>query len=293
LLNQFSEAEKALHAALQQPGDEKDPFYLRSLADTYNQLSLLWMLSGWPVKSQHNAQEAQKYYEAIRDPYGKVGMCNTMAIANYFSGNYQSGRQYCEVGIELAEKIQAWKYLGNIYGHAAKIDIATGKIDSALSNARQAIQIGNEWGHTELVAIGKYIIGNIFLWFLDPQQASKYYQAGYDINQNPFLTNNLLFRVGLAQSLTGNIETGLKTLDQVIQTTTLQHEGLDALQSRLSKAWILYEKERFEGLAEMAAEMAEEARLRGLKFIQVSSEMIIHLLNIRSNGAKAEYRALE
>ena len=48
LLHRISEAELALQSALEQPGDDKDPRYLQSVANTHKQLAMLSMLSGWP-----------------------------------------------------------------------------------------------------------------------------------------------------------------------------------------------------------------------------------------------------
>ena len=292
-LNRFNEADFALRSALEQHGDERDPRYLHSIATTHGQLAMLSMYAGWPARSLQHAQEAQKYYDAIHDPFGKVIAYNAMARAHYYLGNNQTGKQYCEIGIELAEKIKTWRYLGSLYSYAAMIDLATGNIDSSLNNIRQILHIGNERGHSELIAVGNYLIGNIFSWLLDHEQAYQYYQAAYEINQNPFLASNILFRTGFSQSLAVNAESGLATLDQVIHSTAMRGLELETLQSSLTRALVLYKTGQHDGLFEMATEIAEQARQRVLKSIQLSAEMIIALLKVRSNGVKAEYEALE
>ena len=65
LLNRIPEAELALQSALEQPGDDKDPRYLQSVANTHKQPAMLSMLSGWPAKSLNHAQDAQKYFQTI------------------------------------------------------------------------------------------------------------------------------------------------------------------------------------------------------------------------------------
>jgi len=68
---------------------------------------------------------------------------------------------------------------------------------------------------------------------------------------------------------------------------------LETLQSNLTRALVLYKTGQHDGLFEMATEIAEQARQRALKSIQLSAEMIIALLKVRSNGVKAECEALE
>ena len=192
----------------------------------------------------------------------------------------------------MAEKIQAWRLLGHIYSHAAKIDLATGNLDSALSNAQLTIQIGVERNHSEMVAIGNYIIGNIFCWLLDFEQAFKYFQSGYDANKNPFLSNNLLFRLGFSQSFSKNTEIGLGTLELVIHSTTEQGLALEAIQSRLAKLLVLYENGKFIGLSSFADEIAKEAKQRELKSIHLTASMVLSLLDLQAHGSREGYQNL-
>ncbi len=284
LLNRFSEADIALHSALELPVDDKDPRYLQSIANTNKQLAMLSMIAGWPSKSLSYAVNAQKYYQMIRDPYGQVSAYSGIAHAHFYLGNYQIARQNCEAGIELAETIQAWRLLGYIYSHAARIDIETGNLDSALINARQMIQLGIEQNHSEMIAIGNSIIGDIFSWLQDYEEAFKYYQSGFEANRNPFANHTLSYRVGFSQSLISTNQDGLANLDQTIQLVSDQGFVLESILGKLSKGFVLYESDQHEGLSTLAAELVEEASQRGLKTIGVIASMLAALLDLQEHG---------
>jgi len=292
-LNHFAEADQAFRAALEQRGDESDTRYLRAVANVHGQLAMLTLYSGWPAISLKHAQDAHKYFEAVRDPYGKVIAFSALARAYYYLGNYQTARQYCEAGLESAEKLQAWRYLGILHSFTARIELATGYIDESLKNIRSLFQIGDNHNHPEMIAVGNYLTGNIFSWLLDHSQAFEYYQASYAINQNPFLTNTILFRKGFSQSLANDFKAGMEILEQVTQTTTKQNMHLETLQSRLYTALARFEKKQYENLYQMATEISEQAKQRELKTIQLIAEMLTTILKLRSNEAKAEYLAIE
>ncbi len=288
LLNRYVEASAALQSALEQPGDDKDPFYLHTVANTHKLLAMITMQSGWPSKSIYHAHRAEEYYRIVRDPYGKVSVYNLLALAQYYLGDYQAARRNCEVGIESAENIHAWRLLGHLYSHAAQIDLAMGNLDSALSNARQTIQIGEERGHFELVALGNHLIGNIFTWLLDYSAAYEYYQSGLNSNQNTFLSSNLVFLVGFAQSLIENYHSGMETHEQVIQKTIEQEDNLQAILSKLSMTRVLYEKGQYQEVREIASDLAEEALLREIKYIYIAAQMFIFIIDLRNGKADGQ-----
>lgn len=288
LLNRFPEADIALNSALEQPVDEKDPRYLQSIANTYKQLAMLSMITGWPSKSLSYAMNAQKYYQMIRDPYGQVSAYSGIAQAQLYLGNYQIARQNCEAGIELGEIIRAWRLLGFIYSHAANIDLETGNLDSALVNARQMIQLGVEQNHSEMIAIGNSIIGDIFAWLQDYDEAFKYYQAGFDANRNPFANHVLSYRVSYSQSIIIKTQERLENLDKVIQLYSDQGFALETILGKLSKLFVYYESDQYEGLTALAVEIVENASQRGLRSIRVIASMLLNLINLRQGSQDAD-----
>ena len=231
-------------------------------------------------------------FKPFRDPYGKVSVYSALANAQYYLGDYQAARQNCEAGIELAEKIQAWRLLGHITAMPPRSIWQQAIYNSAISNAQLTIQMGVERNHSEMVAIGNYIIGNVFSWLLDFEQAFKYYQSGYAANKNPFLSNNLLFRLGFSQSFSKNTEIGLGTLEQVIHSTTEQGLALEAIQSRLAKLLVLYENGNFIGLSNFADEIAKEAKQRELISIHLTASTVFLLLDLQAHGSREGYQNL-
>jgi tetratricopeptide (TPR) repeat protein len=139
-----------------------------------------------------------------------------------------------------------------------------------------------------MIAIGNSIIGDIFTWLQDYEEALKYYQSGFEANRNPFADRILSYRVSFLQSLISKTQDGLANLDQTIQLVSDQGFILETILGKLSKVFVLYESDHFKELTPLAAEIVEEASQRGLKSIRVIASLLSALIILQQDSQNAD-----
>jgi tetratricopeptide (TPR) repeat protein len=212
-----------------------DRWMLRARGNTNYYIAQIQTLKIWPKIGEEYALKALNDYVACKHPYGQASAYSVLTLAHYHLGNFEEGIRVGQIGIELAERISAWRILGNLHSYCAMNEFERGFLGPAWDHIQKALDLGNRFGHGETLAIAYRTIGDIYdrLWSND--KALDAYKKGIEAGGSHFLSQDNLMGMGttLAQS---NQEIG----EQYIQQAIIQTEkiGSDSLYGSFSLLYL-------------------------------------------------------
>jgi tetratricopeptide (TPR) repeat protein len=218
----------------------------------------------------------------LNRPHGQVTAYSALAMARYFLGNYSQARIDCQNGIQLAERLQAWRMLGYLHAYRAMIEAASAHVDAAFEHATQAIGLGERYGHNEITAHGYSVLGDLYSWLDSHDLAIESYQRGIDASNNGFLAVNQMFRLGHSLCRTGSIEAGVKLQQQSAQIAQSTGLGLIQLFTQLSEV-----------IVSLLLGEIDRTKTEGIKLLDMTSQRAIPSVEIYANIAVGQAALVE
>lgn len=234
LLNRVEAAIESFQDALALGAGAEHPLVARARANSYYQIAVAWILSGFPKISRLNAHRAQTESALANRPHIQVATFNALALSQYFMGEYDEARRACEQGIELGERIHAWRMLGYLHASQAMIESSAGLIDRALGHITTAIRLGESYQHSEITAAGYRTLGDLLAWLERHDLAAIEYQRSLELNGDGFLAADAMVNLGLALYRTGQYEAGLSYQRQAAAVAGAGGQGLVLLHTKLA-----------------------------------------------------------
>ena len=290
MLNRIEEAVESFQDALAIGADSSDPPVLRARANAHYQIAIAQILRGWPELGLSHAGRSLADFIAVNRAYGQVGAYSALALSRYFMGQFSQARQDCQAGIDLAERIQAWRMLGYLHGYFGLIELSNGNTDAAIQHAEQAIMMGGRFSHSEMAAGGYRILGDIFYVLQAHEQAAGYYRLGRQAGQNQFLAVDQLVRLGASLSMCGQPEEGRACIQEAVEQAQAGGLGVALISARMSQAHANLIQGQFGRAYQMATALVGETRRRSLP---ASRLMIVFLLGMADEQAGEIEKAIE
>lgn len=220
MLGRVNEAIETFELALTFSEDDT-PKILRARANAYYHLALCQTLAGWPELGYQNAKASLNLAKRIEHHHIVITAHTASSLALYFLTDYEHSRTANQKGIELAKKLKANRMVGYLYAIKGFLDITQGDLRAAFASAQSVYQLGEQYNHDDILAIGDRMIGDIFLLIDSPENAISYFQRGVKSGSGDFWGLDNLVRLGYSQIISNQIESGMANL----------HRGIDFARS--------------------------------------------------------------
>jgi tetratricopeptide (TPR) repeat protein len=233
-------------------------------AACYYNIALFLRMTGWPGKGIAVVENALKENPFQMLPYRQLCLYLELVIANNLSGNYSTAQKYTQKGLDLAQKLQNWRLLGYIQTHAAQTELALGNLDASFKYVDQAMQLGRSH-NLPVVLTRVYIsLGDIFYSLGAYNPAIEAYQKGIEISTESNKSLELMYRLGGALSMVGQVESGMALLPQVIsQAQAIDIEAI-AIPAHVSLGRIYFAGGEVEKAWQEVLLASHQAQERGL-----------------------------
>lgn len=233
-----------------------DPALLRARGNALYHLSLARTLTGCPQPGLAHARESMDCHQQSGWLYGRVAACTAVALACYYLGQYHEGYPTCREGIDLAERIEAWRMLGYGHGCAAHLALENGDLGAAWQHARQVLTLGDHHRYAENHALGYKCLGDIYLHLRAHEQALTNYQTGLGLARGHHATIEHTCCIGVCMAHLDRPE-GLPRIQQSINLA--EQYGLHTLSifARMLQLDVLCAQEQFGWFEREAAELSQ------------------------------------
>ncbi len=224
--SQFTASQEPLQLALELGEKSQDKEALAALGHANYHIAVTWVGMGWPFKALKYAKQSLRELTLSKATEGPVIAHSILALANYYLANYEEGKAHSLQTITLATQKDSWRMMGYGHGYAGMNETELASFGTAWCHAHKAIEIGEKYGHTEIISIGYKVIGDIYTHLDAYPQAAEAYQRGVDVDSGSFAMLENLARLGVTLSLLGAPK-GDAILQQALTTT--KATGLESI----------------------------------------------------------------
>ncbi len=264
MLNRPEEALVSFQDALAlSTGEDSDSKIFKARSNAHYQIALLQTLFGNPASGYEHGIKAFEFAELCQHSYSIIQAYSIQALSQYYMGEFSQSRENALLGIELAERIQGWRMLGYLHSYAAIAEVALGIIDSARKHGEEAVRLGEKYGHSDIVALGYRILGELQRLLYNYDQAEKYHQQGVDAVREHFLGLDNLYRLGLTQYYQGK-QTGI---EQILAARTILEKNsirVGAIAAKVCQALAYASSDQWQETFQLATELETETLSGGL-----------------------------
>jgi len=271
MLGMLEESINDFQEALSIGVDSNNTRVLMASASAHYQIAFGRTLSGWPASGLNHASIALGDTSALGYQHGRVTAYSALALARYFLGEYRLASQESRVGIELAERLQAWRMLGYLHIYHAMSELALGNLDATIQSAQLGRQLGQKYGHTETTAVSYRLLGDVFFWLQDTYKAINYYQIAVQVSKDQFLAPDHQMRLGLTLILAGQDQAGQELLTQAIQTSKQTGLGILLILAQLSQSTAYIFRQDWDNAHKLTTFVYNEALRRSMPSVRLSA----------------------
>jgi tetratricopeptide (TPR) repeat protein len=245
MLKNFPASLTSFQTVLSLDNGQKDPVSMYAIGNAHYQMAVGLTGMGYPI---HAIEEAQKSIYALRlsfSPQSIISPHSIIGLANYYLGEYSLGKKHALTSLELAQRTGTWRMVGYASAYAGMNETELPEIGNAWHHAEEAINYGKKYKHTEIIAMGYKIIGDIYTRLESPLAALGAYQHGLDMDKDSFVTAENSVRLGAALGLVGDPKADVMLEKAITNARTAGLEIIEmnarALQLSLFVAYNEYE----------------------------------------------------
>lgn len=225
MVNRLDEAIVAFEESLALSRDQSEETVTAGRSNAHYQIALIKTLKGWPeIGCQHALLGYQEARQARR-PYSIIQSLSQLALSRYYLGDYVQALQDARESIALGRRSQGWRMVGYSMCYAAWAALALGQSDEAWNYGIEAIELGRTYQHQDVIALGQRALGDIFFMLQTFDLALEHYQYGVNAIGEHFIGMDNLARLGLMQTLIGNVEQGQELM--ALALSAMQHYSID------------------------------------------------------------------
>ncbi len=295
MLGRFPDAQECFHTALGLVPETNEPAFLRVRGHANYQMAITCTLMGWPSKGLEYARRCLEDTTRSRWPYGPVTAYSVMGLAYHLLADYKAGLQASLQGIELAKRIDGWRMLGYLHVFAGMNATELAALGSAWGHAQKALEIGQKYGHHEIMSLAYKVIGDIYTRLTAFSRAAEAYQRGVSIGGENFVSLESLHRLGLTLALMGDSR-GETQLEQAIEISRSAGLGAFWAYARALRLSLFVERgkyEIFEREAEVVRTLLKERSLPDtmawVDYLQAKVDFLRDDLESALSGVEALY----
>jgi tetratricopeptide (TPR) repeat protein len=271
MLSRWKEAERDFERALDLARDHQEADILRARANAHYNMAVIMNLQGQPAKAGQHALQAIGDQPLQVRTYRHVPGYSALALAQVFMGEYAQAKDSFQTGIELAEKTSSWRMLSYLLGNRALYERNIGKLGSSIKSAQKMVNIGEQYGHKDIIALGNRLSGDIYFYLQSPEQAEQHYRKGIEIGGESFIAPDILFRLGHVLCQLGQIKLGMQYLQEALKTSKEVGLGLIHILTQSSLARVYANQGQWEQAHRLAINLEKETRRRSLVTLYLRS----------------------
>lgn len=236
MLGKYAESRCAYEQAIEITAASKEPAVVETRAQTEYRLGLILVVTGWPRRAHELTGQSVKDAEEGFNQVAMLQANSLMSYARCYLGQYRQSREAVLQSLEQSSTIPIPILTGDLLGTAALASLAAGQLDSCWSYARQALRITEEDRSTYLREGMYYVLGELYFFLGDLEQAEAMFSQGSESRLENFHAINNLAQLGLVLAAQGQVEAGLAHIDRVLNHLEEQQATLFTLQARFAKA---------------------------------------------------------
>jgi tetratricopeptide (TPR) repeat protein len=230
---------------------------------------------GWPAAASQYASRALALSCETKYTHAQVTAHNTLAFALLSQGSFLMARNEAELGIQLAQQIQAYRMLGYLHLVLGMAELALGNLREAIKQADQGLAIGKKYNYPEMLTIGHRLHGDVFAALGLSNQAFNDYQKGLEISREGFWGLDISFRLGYTLALMGQVENGLMHNTQVVAVAQQMNLHLIAVVAQISQAGLLAQTGSWERAENLARQMVSETQKRSMLNWELAAKTVL------------------
>lgn len=269
-LSRLEEAIESFQDALAVGADlmYADSRLLNARGDAHFQISIASTLGGWPEAGLRHAIHSLDDFTNANRIYGRVTALSAIAFARYHLGDLAKAHQDARLGLELGERVHAYRMLGYLHDYQAMIELDAGNLDAVLEHTQASLDLAEQYGHGEILSAALHVRGDLYYWLEDYQRASEYYQQALQAGEGTFLAVNSIYRLGLSKFLKDGKQEGLVHIHNAIESTEASGFGLILILAQMGKAITQALQEEWEAAEETAKQLLEDVNHRHIVSIR-------------------------
>jgi len=275
MLNRLDEAIQSFQDVLALSLDSKDSQHIQARANAHYQIAVTRMLTGMPESAQNHASRSLADFKSIQHAHGQITAYSALAFSRFFLGKYKQANLNCQAGIQLAERLNARRMLGYLHTYQAMIDMSLGNLDGTVLHARQAIEIGTNYHHSEISATGYRLLGDIYFWMHRYPKSIEMYSQAFQVSENQFLVADSKYRLGVSLYLNGQIEIGKKTLYEAIEFTEQAGQKLIWVLAKVAELMIAIQEASWQQVTELHALIDAELSPRSIPELSIIANLLL------------------
>jgi DNA-binding SARP family transcriptional activator len=224
MTSRIKEAGEALRTALQLASAATSPQTLRARANAHYQMAVLETFSGSPVQGRLHALQSLEDAQASHWPYGAAAANSALTFCEIVMGNYAASHQVTQAGIEIAERVSAWRILAYLHAYRSQTELFSGNLYAAIEHARLSTEISVRHQHADISALSCRVLGDLCLGVRTFQDAVVCYRRGVELGGGSPIGLDCASRLGMALVMTGDSLNGAELIRSTHQTA--QSAGL-------------------------------------------------------------------
>ncbi len=242
-----------------------EPRVAWATADALYELGVCLTFTGQVHQAEEQVQRAVRLYERVRRPYGHAGALNLMALVHFFMGGYRQAIAEANQALEELRELFKWRQMGYAHLYRSMSSLALGKVVQAWQAAQEALRIGQEHGHPEVVASALRLLGDIFAYLDSWEQALAFYTQAYEVAGDSFATWDVTWRVALARAALGQPESAAFFLGKMAREAASRQVRLVLIPVRLALGFIALTQGALDSALEQIQSALRSAREHGLR----------------------------
>lgn len=284
MLNRPEEALISFQDALAlSTGEISDPKIYKARSNAHYQIALLQTLFGNPTSGYQHGIKAFKLAELCQHSYSIIQAYSIKALSSFYMGDITRSRENALLGIELADQTQGWRMLGYLHSYAALAEVALGYINSAIQHAKEAIRVGEKYGHHDIVALGYRALGELNRLLYDYDQAEKFHKQGFNSASEHFLGLDNLYRLGLVQYFLGK-SSGIEQINTTRSLFEYNSVRVGAIATKVCQTLVYASSDQWQEVSQLASALETETLNGGLANYHIIAILLLGELSLENDN---------
>lgn len=277
-------------ASLAHTGSSRTERRVRATAHSF--MAYIQFNMAMPILALQNAQMTLDENIENNRQFGLVFAYNALAWSNYYLGKLDQARCFCNLGLELANRMQAFRMLGYLHAIHAMLDFEFGDLDSLYDHTDKIIQYGEQHQHPDITSLGYRIRGD-GLSVMGGKTATEYYQTALSIGKEGIMYLGTIAQIGLAKYLSGNTTEGRALVQEAIQLAEITGLEIIGFQAKTAYYLIRLLEKEWQSAITSSQELIQVSRERGLKPIELLNFWILGRAQLESGQVQSAITSLK
>ena len=259
----YPEAIAAFEKAIELTSDCQQPAGQQAHATAQHEISWILFITGWPERAIQYADKALKERRFFLHYYNQMRFHNALILPNVYTGNYPLAHENSIKGIDLAHKLQNWRFLNYLQVFASSNELALGSLDRCMDYLTNAAELEQQYHIGVTAPDACESAGSIYQMLGAYEKAIEWYQRGLVAAEGTNDVAGVLHRLGLCLALSGQVESGLVKVKEAIAVSEAHSLVYISIPAHMSLAMLYLDTGEKEKARQEAEFVIAESRLRG------------------------------